>query len=243
MQNSPEITSKKPAIEYEIHTNLPTLSNRGAGDFLKWLEQKNIPKNTENLLQGWATLIWSRMHYDALNYALMKEFPLDEKQWGWIDKLSISELSMHPEQVTLLLKTLWGYRKQFEKGSVLWTNIDLLCLALKKWNFQEFVSLLVETPTLQETILNDGNFAKSWMQIYEKKWIQEHMQMGIWNCKTLALMTKILLETADNRWNLWIKTIQIIEWDDSHVTLKIITKNWIIEFDPMQSLYRESSIR
>lgn len=104
-----------------------------------------------------------------MNYALMKEFPIDSEQGGWIDKLSISELSMSPEQSSLLIKTLSEYKKQYEKGSVESTNIDLLILALKKRNFQEFVTIIIEMPSLQKNLLANEKFAKNWMQLYEKK--------------------------------------------------------------------------
>ncbi len=169
MNNSPEFESKSLGIEYHINTILPTLGAGGTTDILKTFEQKNTPKNTENLLEAWTKLIESQVRYDAMNYALMKEFPIDSEQGGWIDKLSISELSMSPEQSSLLIKTLSEYKKQYEKGSVESTNIDLLILALKKRNFQEFVTIIIEMPSLQKYLLSDEKFSKNWMQLYEKK--------------------------------------------------------------------------
>lgn len=39
---------------------------------------------------------------------------------------------MNSEQVFLLIKTLSEYKKQYEKGSLEYTNIDLIILALRK---------------------------------------------------------------------------------------------------------------
>lgn len=240
MNNSPEIGSKSLDIEYHISTILPTLWAWWSPDILKTFEKQDIPKSTEKLLEAWTKLIESQVRYDAMNYALMKEFPIDSEQGGWIDKLSISELSMSPEQSSLLIKTLWEYKKQYEKGSAESTNIDLLILALKKRNFQEFVTIIIEMPSLQKYLLSDEKFSKNWMQLYEKKWIPELIKMWIWNCKTLAVMSQKILETGNSRWNLWINKIQIIEWEDNHVTLKLYTAKWIIDYDPMQTLYKKN---
>lgn len=240
MNNSPEIGSKSLDIEYHISTILPTLWAWWSLDVLKTFEKQDIPKSTEKLLEVWTKLIESQVRYDAMNYALMKEFPIDSEQGGWIDKLSISELSMSPEQSSLLIKTLWEYKKQYEKGSVESTNINLLILALKKRNFQEFVTIIIEMPSLQKYLLSDEKFSKNWMQLYEKKWIPELIKMWIWNCKTLAVMSQKILETGNSRWNLWINKIQIIEWEDNHITLKLYTAKWIIDYDPMQILYKKN---
>lgn len=239
MSNPIELSSNSLDITYDIKTSLPIIKKWNILNIFQSFEIKNNPRNIENLLEAWTQLLTARMHYDAMNYALMKEFPIDSEQWGWIDRLLISELSMNSEQVFLLIKTLSEYKKQYEKGSLEYTNIDLIILALRKWNFQQFITIFSEMPSLQKNILSDENFASKWMQLYEKKWIPELLWMWIWNCKVLAMMSKIILETWNSRWNLWIKKIDIIEWDDNHVTLKCYTKDWIIEYDPMRMFYKK----
>ena len=43
------------------------------------------------------------MKYDAMNYSLMKVFPLEEAQDGWIDKVDISDISMTQNQIHLAI--------------------------------------------------------------------------------------------------------------------------------------------
>ncbi len=243
MANPSETSSHNTAIEYQVRTLLPVLGDKNNKEILNFFEKQNIPKNSEKLLDAWSNIIWSKMKYDAMNFALMKEFPLDSEQWWWIDKLDVSNLSMNPEQITLTIKILQEYGKSFEKWSSENISVELLILSLKKWNFKEFISLLIEFPTLQTYLRSNENFAKNWMQIYERKWTSELIQMGIWNCKTLALMTKMMLKAGNIKWNLWITKIQVIEWKDNHLTLKIYTPEWIIDYDPMGTLYRKNPIK
>jgi hypothetical protein len=51
------------------------------------------------------------MKYDALNYALGKEFPVDEPQGDFIDKVDTRKLKISGEQKAILQKTL----REFEK--------------------------------------------------------------------------------------------------------------------------------
>ncbi len=100
---------------------------------------------------------------------------------------------------------------------------------------------MTEMPSLQKTLLCDETFSKKWMQLYEAKWVPELLQMGIWNCKTFALMSKMILEIGNSRWNLWIQKIEIIEQADNHVVLVIHTRNGMIQYDPMEFLYHKDS--
>lgn len=51
------------------------------------LEARNVPKTIEDVLTPMTELFRERMRYDALNYALFREVPLDEEQGGFIDKI------------------------------------------------------------------------------------------------------------------------------------------------------------
>lgn len=44
------------------------------------IEARNVPKKIEDVLIPLTELFRERMRYDALNYALFREVPLDEEQ-------------------------------------------------------------------------------------------------------------------------------------------------------------------
>ena len=239
MINTPESSSQRIDIWYHMRTTLPTLRSHNNTAIIKEIEKKNKPTNTNEFLDTWTTFIGSKIKYDAMNYALMKEFPLDSKQWGWIDNINLTVLSMSYEQRLLTMKTLQRYQQKLSKEEAEYTDINLLLLSLKNGNFIEFVKLVISMPSLQRVLLSDDIFAIEWMRLYEKRNVSELLQMGIWNCKTLAIMTQKILETGNIRWNLWIKKIDIIEWNDQHVTMNIHTKDTIITYDPTAILYRK----
>lgn len=80
MTNTLESHRQHPIIEYHMRTDLPILQSRNTINTIREMEKKTIPKSTEELLELWTLLLESKMKYDAINYALIKEFPINEHQ-------------------------------------------------------------------------------------------------------------------------------------------------------------------
>ncbi len=80
MTNTLESYRPNLVIEYHMRTDLPVLRSPNTIDIIKDIEKNTIPKNTEEALGLWGSLLASKMQYDVINYALIKEFPSDAQQ-------------------------------------------------------------------------------------------------------------------------------------------------------------------
>ncbi len=176
------------------------------------------------------------MKYDAVNYSLFRDTPLDTEQGGFIDRLDQRSLSINSAQKQILKKTLESVRKNLQ-----WDYLDEyvkgVLAALEGGNMIDLVEALISSPTLQRFLLSDPEFSRAWHWLYVGKNVPEVLRFWIGNCKSLSVMSKILLEEANRRYNLSIRKIEIIQNDEFHVYLKITTPKWVLEYDPTSIFY------
>ncbi|MBP9811842.1 hypothetical protein KBC86_00555 [Candidatus Gracilibacteria bacterium] len=219
---------------------LPKFQMGNVEPIFRRFEARNVPKKIEDVLTPLTELFRERMRYDALNYALFREVPLDEEQGGFIDKIDPKKIGMNPAQKVLLKNYLTRLRNNKElDGELLRDFIDGVLKGLEQ-GVPTFINALTESPTLRKFILSDPGLAQSWHGLTMNKTITEVLAAGTGSCKTLAVISKMLLERANERYKLAIKEIKIIENDAFHVTLEITKKDGsIISYDPTSALYKD----
>ena len=218
---------------------LPKFQLGNVEPLFRSIEMRNTPKNVGEILAPLTELFREKMRYDALNYALFREVPLDEEQGGFIDKIDPNKIGMNPSQKILLKNYLTKLRNRKEIAwDIMRDFIDNALRWLEQWT-KEFINALTDSPTLRRFILTDPELAKAWHGLTENKSIWDVLAGWTGSCKTLSVVSKMLIESANQRYKLWIRGIKIIENEEFHVTLEITTKDGaVMTYDPTSALYK-----
>jgi hypothetical protein len=225
-------------------SQFPEFSYEKISDVLRLLEKEGKPKNLDEALSRWTEILKNNMKYDTVNYAIFRYTPLEEEQWGFIDKVDPKKLGITEEQRILLRDFFQRLKKKSsdsDNGSIdetLREIIDQILLSLSKDPI-DIVQEIMQSPTLQRYLMEDGLFNKKWHGLYLGKNIPQVLNIGIGNCKSLSIISKMILESANIRYGLWIGKIEVIENDEFHVFLRIFTKKWPVEYDPTSIFYKK----
>ncbi|GAB0174246.1 MAG: hypothetical protein HHAS10_01250 [Candidatus Altimarinota bacterium] len=220
---------------------LPHFQLGNVSPIFRRIEEKNIPKNLTDILDPWTEILREKMRYDALNYGLFREVPLDEEQGGFIDKIDPKKIGMNPAQKMILKRYLGRMRADTRlTGDYMKEFIDSAFASLEKGSL-EFIQSMADSPTLRKFLLSDPDLAREWHGLIQNRTVSEVLAQGIGSCKTLAVISKLIIEQADRRYQLGIKGIKIIENDEFHVTLEITTKDGkVTPYDPTSALYKST---
>ena len=221
-------------------TSLPEFSYEKIIDILRRIEKNGKPKNLSEAVTLWTEILKDHMQYDAINFAIFRGVPLDEKQGDFSDKVDPSKLWISEKQRAVLKKTFLWLEKQIEKtwDPIMEEIITNILVSINKEGSLGIVEAIMGSPTIQRYLLEDGAFSHEWHSLYQKKNIQELLSNGVGSCKTFSVMSKMVLESANIRYGLWIKKIEVIENSGFHVFLRIHTSSGIVEYDPTSIVYK-----
>jgi hypothetical protein len=219
---------------------LPEISPRNLHLLWARIERGSPPKSKEEFYAAWESLLSQEMRYDGLNYALFRTSPLDEDEDGFLGKLDIQKLGISPKQKDILRRTLEQAKKELPPHDYLDTYIDAVLASLDK-DISSLIQALRDSPTLQRFLLENGEFANHWHGPISGKTLPEILTHGTGNCKTFAVMSKIVLEHANTRYHLGIMGIEIIENEENHFLLRIRSRNGESLYDPTRVFYKTAS--
>ncbi len=207
----------------QVKTTLPQFRPDGLNAVIKSIEWEKKPQNLTETFSRITEQLERNMKYDALNYALGKEFPVDEPQGDFIDKVDTRKLKISGEQKAILQKTLREFEKTLDMDEREKAWLKKIGEALSANDYHALVREIVDFSSLKRYFLRDEQFTNNWMSTYEGRTFQSVLQNWVGSCKTVVVLAKMLLESANNRWWLSISKIDIVEDDEFHVYLTIHT--------------------
>jgi hypothetical protein len=122
-----------------------------------------------------------------------------------------------------LQKTLREFEKTLDMDEREKAWLKKISEALNANDYHALVREIVDFSSLKRYFLRDEQFTNNWMSTYEGRTFQSVLQNWVGSCKTVVVLAKMLLESANNRWWLSISKIDIVEDDEFHVYLTIHT--------------------
>lgn len=230
---TPSISESGKIIGYK---DLPIF--HGLWNTLSLIEKNWKPRDLNEVLDKWGQLLQSKMHYDGVNYAIFKSFPIDEPDGNFLDKIDINSLKISDWQRQALWKLINKLIEQYPEDPLI-DILKNLQKSINSWNTEEIVESIIESTTLQRIIMVDGEITSAWEKFYNGKDIEWILNWWIWNCKTLSVMSKMVLEWANIKYKLGIKRIDIIQNNELHVLLKIYTQKSVFLYDPTSIFYKK----
>ena len=132
MKDSVNTTHQTIERRIQSVTSLPRISSQNTIWLINRIEGQWKPRDIEDLIYKWDNLMAWRMKYDAMNFWLMKTYPIDESQDWWIDRLDINQVSMNQNHINLAIWIISKYKKIYQSNGSGTTDFDLMILALKK---------------------------------------------------------------------------------------------------------------
>jgi hypothetical protein len=217
--------------------HLEKLTNLWVEKIIRKLEETWKPKTIEELTKRLEFLLSKNIHYDALNYAIYKNYDALWDAWIWIGKIPEDKIKLSKEQKTILIQQLELYLTQAEWDFI--EALEQLLLYLKNNDISWFIRLIKEYPSIQKRLEKDEVLWTKWSKYYRTLTLDKILEVGIWNCKTYWLLSKAIIASGSKKWNLWVSSVDMHENIDGHVVLWIYTGKSITVFDPLKPLYTD----
>lgn len=223
-------------ISYTSHEiKIEDFQTRWLEKVLQKFEREWYSSNLKWFLDLWEKNIGQNIHYDALNYAISVWYNAEDDLWIWVSRIPIERIRLTKEQKEILIRHLRQFQMR-DNPELSWI-IKTLIWFVDSENYIWFTKLLSNYPSLQKLLWEDANLWREWQKYYYSVPMDTMIINGVGNCKTYALLLKLLIENASKKWKFWVKQVTLHENIDGHVVLRIDTHQWIQTYDPLLPIY------